>query len=901
MDKQYNPASVENKWYKKWLEHGSFTASKDSQNESYTIVIPPPNVTGILHMGHALNNTLQDILIRYKRMDGYNVLWQPGTDHAGIATQSVVERNLAKDNISKHQLGREKFIEKVWEWKNEYGNRIIEQLQRLGCSCDWTRTRFTMDEGLSKAVKEVFIRLYREKLIYRGTRLINWCPKLQTALADEEVENKEKNGHFWNIRYPLADDSGRYIIVSTTRPETMFGDTAVAVHPEDERYKDLIGTEVKLPMTNRTIPIIADEHADPEKGTGAVKITPAHDFNDYEVGQRNQLPMINVLHPDATMNEHAFDYEGMNRFDCRKKLVADLEKAGLLDGIEDKVVPIPHCYRSGDVVEPYLMNQWFVYMKPLAEPALESVAAGRTKFVPERYVKTYNAWLEPFKDWCISRQLWWGHRIPAWYAISETDNTITADTPVFVAYNEEEAYAQAQKELGDKVVLEQEEDVLDTWFSSALWPFSTLGWPEKTPELEKFYPTNVLVTARDIIYFWVARMMITGLKFMGTEPFHTVYINGTILDEKGQRMSKSKGNGIDPIEVIEKYGADAARFSLVTLTSEGQDIKLSMSKFETGRNFCNKIWNAARFVLSNISEPLAFTALPDASSLAEEDKWILSRLQKTIRGVRKAYDSYHLNEAAHVLYDFMWHDFCDWYVEAKKKDFYDDAAQSTKRQTAFNVCSFVLAKVCKLMHPIMPFITEEIWNHLREKVTYTGVNEDTLIVGSAFPTCDDSKIDEKLETQFSLVQEMIVAFRTIRAENNIPPDKAGSAIIVPVDKETEQWLVKRDSFINQFARLSETTIALDAEKPGFAGQAVVRGNQLYLAFEGLIDKKVEMERLEKELMKLTKLITGTEKRLRNKSFIDKAPAAVVEKEKEKFQGLLLNKEKIEKSIAALKN
>jgi valyl-tRNA synthetase len=898
MEKQYTPAAVESKWYDVWLAKNVFRAEAKSSKKSYSIVIPPPNVTGALHMGHALNNTLQDILARYKRMDGFNVLWQPGTDHAGIATQSVVERKLAEQGMSRQQLGREKFVEKVWEWKQEYGDRIIMQLQRLGCSCDWSRTRFTMDEGLSRAVREVFVRLYKEGLIYQGTRLINWCPKLQTALADEEVENKEVAGHFWSIRYPLVDNPQRWIVVSTTRPETMFGDAAVAVHPDDARYKELIGKFVKIPMTDRIIPIIADEYADPQKGTGAVKITPAHDFNDYEVGLRHDLPKLCVMNPDATMNENAYAYAGLERFACRKKLVADLQAAGLIDAIEDRVVPVPLCYRTGDVIEPYLMNQWFVKMRPLAEPALDSVASGRTSFVPERYAKTYNAWLEPFKDWCISRQLWWGHRIPAWYAVSETGCVITAETPVFVDYDEQGAAAQAHQKLGREVVLQQEDDVLDTWFSSALWPFSTLGWPDATPELDTFYPTDVLVTARDIIYFWVARMMITGLKFMGKEPFHTVFINGTILDEKGQRMSKSKGNGIDPIDIIEQYGADAARFSLATLTSEGQDIKLAVSKFETGRNFCNKIWNAARFVLSNITEPMHFLALPESSLLQVDDRWMLSRLHRTIEGVRRALDEYRFNEAAHLLYDFFWHDFCDWYLEAKKADLYQQD-DPQRKSSALNLCCYGLAHVCKLMHPLMPFISEELWASMRQLITYNGITEDELVVTASFPRTDFQRIDLQLEEGMVLIQEIITAFRTIRSENNVPPDKLGTALIVPENEHAEQWLSQNAAFIGRFSRLSSAQVSRTASKPTFAGQSVVRATQLYLEFEGLIDKTVEIERLQKELAKMHSLVEATAQRLQNPAFVDKAPADVVAREREKLEGLALNREKLQKSLAAL--
>ncbi|MFC1585789.1 valine--tRNA ligase, partial [Fibrobacterota bacterium] len=734
MESKYSPAEIEDRWYREWESSGSFKPR--GNGKPYCVVIPPPNVTGSLHMGHALNNTLQDVLIRWKRMQGFRVLWQPGTDHAGIATQSVVEKEIAKDQMTRHELGREKFIEKVWAWKKEYGDRIINQLKKLGCSCDWSRARFTMDEGLSRAVRHVFVKLYNEGLIYQGTRLINWCPKLQTALADEEVDTRDTPGFFWNLRYPLAHDKDKYIVVSTTRPETMLGDTAVAVHPDDSRYSHLVGQQVILPLLNRKIPVIADEHADPEKGSGAVKITPAHDPHDFEVGLRHELEQITVMNADAVMNEHAGPYQGLDRFACREKVVEDLKKQGLLDSIEEHETPIPHCYRTGDVIEPRLMRQWFVKMKPLAEPAISSVKERRTRFVPERYAKTYFDWLEQFRDWCISRQIWWGHQIPVWYAVSETDGALTEDTPVFVAMSEEEALQQARDKLGSEVKLQQDEDVLDTWFSSALWPFSTLGWPEDTEDLNTFYPTDVLITARDIIYFWVARMMFSGLKYMGKEPFHTVYIHGTILDEKGQRMSKSKGNGIDPLDMIDQYGTDAVRFSLLTLTSEGQDIKLAPTKFEMGRNFANKIWNAVRFVLPH-TEGVEISL--NHESLQLPDRWILSRLNTLIGDVERALENYRFADACQALYHFTWDEFCSRYLEIRKKVITAPSG-GPEKANAVSVFISVLKNLIKLLQPFMPYISEEIRYHL-------GIKD--LLITSAWPEIDKNQINPDIEADFS--------------------------------------------------------------------------------------------------------------------------------------------------------
>jgi valyl-tRNA synthetase len=890
MDSRYSPQDIEEKWYRVWNDAGAF--KPQGQGKPFTIVIPPPNVTGALHMGHALNNTLQDVLIRFKRLQGYRTLWQPGTDHAGIATQSVVEKQLAKEGIKRQDLGREKFVAKVWEWKNEYGDRIVNQLMRLGYSCDWSKLRFTMDEGLSKAVREVFVRLHQDGLIYRGTRLINWCPKLQTALADEEVESKESKGFFWSIKYPLADDPSQTITVSTTRPETMFGDVAVAVNGEDERYRHLIGKLVRIPGTDRTIPIIADEHADPTKGTGAVKITPAHDFNDYEVGKRHNLKPIIAMNLDATLNHMAGKYQGMARFDARKAIVADLEAAGLLAAVEDRLIQLPLCYRSGDVVEPYLLDQWFVEMKPLALPALEAVEQGRTRFVPARYAKTYRDWLEPFKDWCISRQLWWGHQIPAWYVVSETGGARRQDTPFIVARTEAEAQAEAISKYGAQAVLVQEEDVLDTWFSSALWPFSTLGWPDKTPELETHYPNDVLVTGRDIIYFWVARMIFSGLKFLGKEPFHTVYIHGTILDEKGQRMSKSKGNGIDPIEMIGKYGADAVRFALMTLTTEGQDIKLSPVKFETGRNFANKLWNAVRFVLPHLEgnrEPLR------GGELHLADRWILARLDETIRTVTESLEPPNLrfSEAAQALYRFTWDDFCSSYLEIRKKVITADPASASPetlaaKKQAVSVFATVLEKLITLLHPFMPFITEEIRQ---------AIGLEMLLITSKWPEAgagspDDADATETMERLLKIVDTI----RAIRGDYTLPPSQATDVRISCDDALSLNRLQPHADVISSLERVGTLTLEANAGKPAFSAAGLFPGGRIFIPLEGILDPAQEKVRLTKELGKAEGFAASQEKKLSNESFVKSAPAEVVEGERLKLQS---QKDKVEKLRAAL--
>ncbi len=877
MDIRYTPQEIEDKWYAKWEETGSF--KPQGEGKPFTIVIPPPNVTGALHMGHALNNTLQDVLIRQKRLQGFKTLWQPGMDHAGIATQSVVEKQIAKDNLVRQDLGREKFIEKVWEWKEAYGGKIINQLKKLGCSCDWSRERFTMDEGLSKAVRKVFVKYHKEGLIYYGYRLINWCPQLQTALADEEVETKETPGHMWSLKYPLADDPSQFIIVSTTRPETLFGDSAVAVNKDDPRYKDLIGKKVVLPFINREIPIITDEHADPEKGSGAVKITPAHDFNDFEVGKRHNLEQIVVLNKDATLNHHCGKFKGMDRFEARKQIVKELEAMGQLDKIEDQNIPIPHCYRSGDVIEPYLMGQWFVKMKPLAEPALASVREGRTQFIPERYSKTYFDWLDQFRDWCISRQIWWGHQIPAWYVVSETKGKRISETPVIVALSEEDALKQAQEKFGSEVKLIQEEDVLDTWFSSALWPFSTQGWPEQTDDLSTHYPTDVLITARDIIYFWVARMMFSGLKHLGKEPFHTVYIHGTILDEKGQRMSKSKGNGIDPLEMIAQYGADAVRFSLLTLTSEGQDIRLSPSKFEMGRNFANKIWNAVRFVLTQCADHKSEL---HNQHLTLADKWILSRTNQLIEMVDESLDKYRFSDACNALYQFLWNDFCSRYLEFNKKRLMDNASEQDK-ETVVYVFNYVLQSAITLLHPFMPYLTEEINEQLGHK---------SLLITASWPQVKKDFDFTSERNDFERALGIVDGIRSIRGSYAISPSTQLN-VVLNLDDPSSLSENQR-TVVENLENLESLTLG---NKPNFSASSIFPGGQAFVVLEGILDKEAEKGKMEKELLKAKKFVMGLEKKLSNERFVANAPEQVIALEKEK---LATQKSKIQKLEITLK-
>ena len=872
INKTYNPKEVEDKHYQNWVEKRYFTPDANSDKEPFTIVIPPPNVTGQLHMGHALDETLQDILIRYKRMAGFNTLWVPGTDHAGIATQIKVEEVLRKEEgLTRYDLGREKFIEKVWDWKKLYGGRIINQLKKLGSSCDWTRERFTMDEGCSKAVKEVFVSLYEKGLIYQGNRIINWCPRCITALSDAEVEYTEQAGHFWHIKYPIKD-SDDYLEIATTRPETMLGDTAVAVHPDDERYKDLVGKMLILPLVGKEIPIIADEYVDKEFGTGCVKITPAHDPNDFEVGLRHGLEIIKVMNDDATINEYGGKYEGLDRYEARKQMVADLEAEGLLVKVKDHAHNVGQCYRCGTTVEPITSDQWFVKMQPLADKALEVVKDGTVKFVPDRFSKIYTNWMENVHDWCISRQLWWGHRIPAFYC---------DDCHKMVVTKENDAVCPKCGKA-----MRQDPDTLDTWFSSALWPFSTLGWPDETDDLKTFYPTSVLVTGYDIIFFWVARMIFSGMEHMEKEPFKHVLIHGLVRDSQGRKMSKSLGNGVDPLEVIEEFGADALRFTLVTGNAPGNDMRYSTEKVTASRNFANKIWNASRFVQMNLN--VDELKIPDEKDLCMEDKWILNKYNQLIEEVTLNLEKFELGVAAAKLYEFIWDEFCDWYIELVKPRLYDTESASNK--TAQYVLSYVLSNTLKLLHPFMPFITEEIWQSLP--------HDGESIVIAPWPKKDEKLSFPKESAQMEMIMDALKAVRNKRAEMNIPPSKKANMFIVTDHKDVfESGAV----FFEKLASAQGVTVLED--NSGIDENAVaviVNGAQIFMPMGELVDFEKEIKRLEDEKKHLLDEIKRVDGKLSNKGFVDKAPAHVVEEEKmkgEKYRAML---EKVEESLAAFK-
>ncbi|NLW60240.1 MAG: valine--tRNA ligase [Firmicutes bacterium] len=875
LPKTYDPKAVEEKWYRFWLEHDCFHAEVDPDRKPYAIVIPPPNVTGRLHLGHALNNTLQDILVRYHRMKGDNTMWIPGTDHAGIATQVRVEEELAKEGTNRHELGREKFLERVWQWKEEYGGTIIRQLKKLGSSCDWQRERFTMDEKCSQAVREVFIRLYEKGLIYRGSYLVNWCPQCATTLSDIEVEHEERDARLWHLRYPLVEGDG-YIQVATTRPETMLGDTAVAVHPEDERYRHLVGKKVLLPIVNREIPIVADEMVDPEFGTGAVKVTPAHDLNDFEVGLRHNLEQITVIGFDARMTAAAGKYAGLDRDECRKQLLADLAAGGYLVGEEPLTHAVGTCYRCDTVIEPLISKQWFVKMKPLAAPAIQAVKDGAIRFVPERFTKVYLNWMENIRDWCISRQLWWGHRIPIWYC---------QDCGAEIAAREE---PKTCPQCGQSR-LEQDPDVLDTWFSSALWPFSTMGWPEETPELKHFYPTAVLVTARDIIFFWVARMIFMGLEFMGEKPFHEVLIHGLVLDKDGKKMSKSRPEtNVDPLDVIEKYGADTLRFTLATGTTLGQDQRFQMEKIDGIRNFSNKIWNAARFVLMNLEDYPAEEEELDLSALSLADRYILSRLQRVTAAAETMFKRYDLGGFANLLYDFIWSEFCDWYIEMAKPALRLDGKVKRTTQT---VLVKVLRQTMALLHPYMPFITEEIWQALP--------HQGKTLMLAPWPTVDEQLLDEQAEAEMGLIMNLTRAIRNIRAEVGVEPGRKVEAIFLTVAPQ-QAILNANRLYLETLAGLSKMEVrAGDSPKPAKAMTAVVEGVEVFLPLAGMVDLDLEIKRLQKELLTLEeerKRLTG---KLANEQFVTKAPPAVVEKERKKLAALEIDYEKIQNRLAEL--
>ncbi|NLB96216.1 MAG: valine--tRNA ligase [Armatimonadetes bacterium] len=871
LPKAYEPGQVEGKWYQYWTERGYFHAEVDRSRPPFCITIPPPNITGSLHMGHALCYTLQDILTRWRRMQGYNTLCLPGTDHAGIATQNVVEKGLAREGLTRHDLGRERFLERVWQWREEYGNTIIRQFQTMGYSFDWDRLRFTLDDHYADAVLEQFVRLYHEGHIYRGARVINWCPRCRTAISDIEVEHEEKAAHLYHIAYPFEDGEGS-ITVATTRPETMLGDTGVAVHPEDDRYLGAIGRSLVLPLVDRRIPVVADEHVDPEFGTGAVKVTPAHDPNDFEIGLRHRLPQVVVIGPDGAMTEEAGHYQGMDRFACRKQITEDLRARGLLVRVDDYTHSVGHCARCGTVLEPLLSEQWFMRMAELARPAIDAVKEGRVRFVPERYARVYLEWMEGIRDWCISRQLWWGHRIPVW-TCPEGHYTVTKTPP------------EACAECGSRE-LTQDPDVLDTWFSSALWPHATLGWPRQTEELDYFYPTNVLVTARDIIYLWVARMIMTGLKFVGDVPFRDVYIYPTVQNWEGKRMSKSLGTGIDPLDLTAQYGTDATRFALTMQAGKTQDMRFDDGRrkpgdpiraplAETSRNFANKIWNAARFVLMNLGED-AGQGMPSVPDPVDElaDRWILSRLHRTIGEVNRAFEEYSFDEAARAIYSFLWSEYCDWYVELAKPRL--RAGDATVRA----VLVYVLDQSLRLLHPMMPFITEEIWQKL------PGTGESIMI--AQFPTADPARVDEDAERRMERVMAIITALRNARAEMNVPSSKAIPTAILGATPEDRGELEPVAGYIRSLARVEslqfESPEAMHQHKQALSASA--DGVQLLVPLAGLVDLEVEVRRLNSELETLESELKRVNGKLANEQYVTKAPAAVVERDRQRQAELL---------------
>jgi len=848
MAKAYNPKEVEDKIYDFWQEGNYFHAEVDKDKKPYTIVMPPPNITGQLHMGHALDNTLQDILIRWRRMQGYSALWLPGTDHASIATEAKIVEAMRKEGITKEDLGREKFLERAWEWKKEYGGRIVSQLKKMGSSCDWERERFTMDEGCSKAVKEVFVRLYNKGLIYRGERIINWCPHCKTSISDAEVEFEEQAGHFWHLRYPLTDGSG-YLELATTRPETLLGDTAVAVNPSDERYKDLVGKTLTLPLVGREIPIIADDYVDVDFGTGVVKITPAHDPNDFQVGLRHNLPVINVMTDDAKIVEDYPKYAGMDRYEAREAIVKDLDEGGFLVKVEKHDHNVGTCYRCHSTVEPRVSKQWFVKMDELADPAIECVKSGKTKFVPERFNKIYYHWMENIRDWCISRQLWWGHRIPAYYCDECGEVTVAKEMP------------EKCPKCGC-THLHQDEDTLDTWFSSALWPFSTLGWPDKTPELDYYFPTNTLVTGYDIIFFWVARMIFSSVEQMNSQPFDTVFIHGIVRDENGVKMSKSLGNGIDPLLVIDQYGADALRMFLATGNSPGNDMRYSEKRVEACRNFANKLWNASRFVHMNIDDYNVKNELP--ATLETEDKWILHTLNNVAKEVNENLEKFELGIALSKIYDFIWNSYCDWYIELCKARLQSEGETA---QNARQVLIYVLDKILKLLHPFMPFITEEIWQ------TIPHDTEGKTVMLEKYPEYDPS-LDFKAEAEEMMkVMEAITAIRTQRNEMNVPPSKKAKLFIATAIPET---FSNGEQFFKKLASASEVEISDSFDIDGAV--TVVTGDaKIYIPMEELVDKEAELKRLNKELKQVEKMLAQDEGKLNNPGFMSKAPEKVIEK------------------------
>jgi valyl-tRNA synthetase len=863
LGKVYEPHAAEAKWYQYWLDSNFFRAQDTSDKKPFSIVIPPPNVTGMLHMGHALNNVLQDIMTRFKRMQGYNALWMPGTDHAGIATQNVVEQELAKEGLSRHDLGREKFIERVWLWKEKYGGVIINQLKRLGCSCDWSRERFTMDEGLSRAVREVFVRLYQDGLIYQGDYIVNWCPRCHTAISDLEVEYSEKPGFLWNIRYPYVDGSGD-IVVATTRPETMLGDTAVAVSPKDPRYADKVGKEVILPLENRKIPVIADDYVTMDFGSGAVKITPASDPNDFAIAGRHNLEIIKIMDGSAAINENGGAYQGQDRYTCRENIVKDLEEQGYLVSVEPYTHNLGQCYRCRTDVEPFVSKQWFVKIQPLAKAAVAAVVKGKTRIIPTMWEATYFDWMSNIRDWCISRQIWWGHRIPVWYCDGCGQVTVSSTDPDCCPGC-------------NSTALRQDEDVLDTWFSSALWPFSTLGWPDSTDALKTFYPTTLLVTGFDILFFWVARMMMMGIYTMKDVPFRDVYLHALVRDEQGDKMSKSKGNIIDPLKMIDKFGADPFRFTLAAFTAQGRDVRMSEERIEGYKFFVNKIWNAAKFSLMNL-EDFAPGDLKesDKADLSLPDRWILARLNRTVDEVIRGLDEYRFNEATGSLYQFVWHEFCDWYLELIKPVLYSRDC-SVRRRATQQTLSRALRTILKLLHPFMPFLTEEIWQ--------TAVADGASIMVSPYPEPDESLADEDAERRMGVIVDVITRIRNIRGEMNIAPSKKLNVVVSAPDKAMEDLLNEGREYIVNLGNLDTLTVGENLEEPKGAAVGVVGAARIFVLMEGVIDAPAEKARLEKEIARVAKDLSGVSKKLANRDFMAKAAEAVIKKEEQKYQEL----------------